>query len=70
MECDFSLLFYGLFKIPKIAIILKALLSIYIYIYFLCFIASWFEIGFGKKKLLSISFKYSYFKPIFNYTRK
>ncbi len=33
MECDFNLLFYGHFKIPKIAIILKALLGIYIYIY-------------------------------------
>ncbi len=34
-----------------------------------CLIASWFEIGKGKL-LLSISSKYSYFTPIFNYTRK
>jgi hypothetical protein len=39
-------------------------------IFYICLITSWFEIGNGKKKLLSISFKYSYFKPIFNYTRK
>jgi hypothetical protein len=30
MECDFNLLCYGLFKIPKIIIILKAFLSIFL----------------------------------------
>jgi hypothetical protein len=29
-----------------------------------------FKIGNGKKMLFSISSKYSYLKPIFNYTRK
>jgi hypothetical protein len=29
MECDFNLSYYGLFKILKIAIILKAFKSIY-----------------------------------------
>jgi len=29
MECGFNLLYYGFFLIPKIVIILKALLSIY-----------------------------------------
>jgi hypothetical protein len=56
MECDFNLLCYGLFKIPKIIIILKALLSIkkilfkkYYFVIFLCLIIAWFEIGNGKK---------------------
>jgi hypothetical protein len=39
-------------------------------IFFIWLITSWFEIENGKKKLLSISFKYSYFKPFFNYTQK
>ncbi len=39
-------------------------------IFLICLIASWFEIGNGKKMLLSISSKYSYFKPVFNYIRK
>jgi len=39
-------------------------------IFFICPITSWFEIGNGKKMLLSISSKYSYFKPVFNYTKK
>jgi hypothetical protein len=65
---------------PKNSNNLKTFLSIiyiYIYIYnisfliiFICFITSWFEIGNGKKKLLSLSFKYSYFKLVFNYTIK
>ncbi len=39
-------------------------------IFLICLIASWFEIGNGKKMLFSISFKYSYFKLVFNYIRK
>ncbi len=38
-------------------------------IYFICLITSWFEIGNGILKK-SISSKYSYFKPIFNYIKK
>jgi hypothetical protein len=37
MECDFNLLCYGLFKIPKIVIILKAfkiIKKIFIYLFF------------------------------------
>ncbi len=49
---------------------LQILLIISFEILFICLIASWFEIGNGKKMLFSISPKYSYFKPIFNYTRK
>jgi len=52
MEYDFNLLCYGLFKIPKIVIILEAFLSIEknylknIFLWFFnMFIASWFEIG-------------------------
>jgi hypothetical protein len=77
MECDFNLLCYGLFKIPKIIIILKEFRSIKkllfkkkFVIFFICLITSWFEIGNGNKMLLSISSKYSYFKPIFNYIGK
>jgi hypothetical protein len=39
-------------------------------VFFICLITSWVEIGNGKKMLLSILTKYSYFKPVFNYTRK
>ncbi len=45
-------------------------LKIHWMIFLICLITSWFEIGNGKKMLLSISFKYSYFKPIFNYIKK
>jgi len=56
MECDFNLLCYVLFKILKSVFILKALFNIlkklfkiYFGIFLICFIASWFEIGNGKK---------------------
>jgi hypothetical protein len=51
MECDSNLLCYGLFKIPKTVIILKALSRIKRKIFcdfFICIITSWFEIGNGK----------------------
>jgi hypothetical protein len=51
MECDFNLLCYGLFKIPKTIIILKEFLLRY---FFICLIASWFEIGNGKKNIFDI----------------
>ncbi len=51
MECNFNLLCYGLLKIPEIVIIFKSFLNIIIWIW------KW------KKMLLSISSKYSYFKP-------
>ncbi len=38
-------------------------------IFFICHITSWFEIG-NEKYIFSISSKYFYFKPIYNYTRK
>jgi hypothetical protein len=57
MECDFNLLCYGLFLIPKTIIIFKSLLSILkrffkkksFVIFYICLITSWFEIGNGKK---------------------
>jgi hypothetical protein len=52
MECDFNLLCYGLLKIPEIIIILKVFKHLKIIssdIYFIYFIASWFEFGNGKK---------------------
>ncbi len=77
MKCDFNLLSYGLFKIPKSVIIfknpfkhLKKLLKensfVIFFMFYIIMIWNWK----WKKWLLSISSKYSYFKPIFNYTRK
>jgi len=71
MECDFYL-YMKILKSQKIyylkshckhfKIIIKRIFCDF-------FISSWFEIGNGKK-ILSVSSKYSYFKPIFNYTKK
>jgi hypothetical protein len=60
MECDFNLLCYGLFKIPKVVFILKAFLSIIIIIiilnliFFICLMASWLETKNGKKITFNI----------------
>ncbi len=75
MECDFNLLCYGLFKILKKIIIFKALLSIKKKLYIFCDVFNMFYSimiwnGKWKKMLCSISSKYSYFKPIFNYIKK
>jgi hypothetical protein len=57
MECDFNLLRYELFKISTTIIIFKTFLNILKFIiivfknliFFICLIASWLEIGNGKK---------------------
>jgi hypothetical protein len=73
MECDFNLLSYVLFKIPKNIIILKALLSIFLkkncdifYMFYNIMIWNWK----WKKMLLSMSSKYSHFELVFSYTKK
>jgi hypothetical protein len=57
--------FKSSFKHLKMIILKK-----YFVILFTFLIASWYEIENGRNLLVSISSKYSYFKPVFNYTRK
>jgi len=75
MECKLNLLCYGLFKAPKIIMILKVFLNIkndyFLELFFKLKKKSYiFNLKLEMKKMLIlIKFKYSYFKLISNYTK-